>query len=290
MIVTSLNKIANLNMILSYSDAVMAGSNATSVLNETSFTKEELIKIKDFVHSKNKLFFLKVNGLLHENQIEDYKEFITAFLDADGFYASDLGVVLILNELGLKDRIIFDPQTLICNSLDAKIYLEESPYGIGLSQEIPLCDIEKISNCVEHKIFYKIFGYHPMCFSKRKLISLYLEENRLTKKTGIYYLKEEKREDFYPIIENEYGTIILRSHVVNLLRHLKTLKVAFLFVETFLIAEDKILEVLKLINKVMNNQMTADAACDAYDKLGIPTSEGFTYHDSVYLKEEMKNV
>ena len=289
MLVSSLNKITNLNMLLKYSDAVMAGCDDTSILNEQNYTIDDLLFIQNEVHKANKCFILKLNCMLHEDKIMDFKNFISNFNDVDYYYVSDLGAAEILSSLGLKDKIIYDPVTMICNSLDAKIY-KNCANILGLSHEITLEDANIISEAIDNNAFYKVFGYHLMCFSKRKLISLYLEENKLTKLGDIYYLNEEKREDYYPIIERNYGTLILRSHVINLMKEIQSIKPKYLFVETTLIDSDKLEVVLDLYSKLINHEISIEDALNKYNELELLTSDGFTYTDSVYLKEEMKNV
>lgn len=290
MLVTSLNKLHNLETIIRYSEAVMAGNDSFSLLNETNFSITELKEIQKTVQENNKKFILKLNLLLHESKIEYIKEIIAEFSLVDAYYVQDLGVVEILTALGYKEKIIYDPGTMICNSLDAAIYKDIAPYGIGLSAEIPLDDVEKIIDKTNAAIFYKVFGYHSMCYSKRHLISLFLEENKLHKHERQYYLKEEKRPDFLPVIEREYGTIILRSHVIHLLQEIFHLDLKFMFIETFLLTDEQIAIILEMYYDVIRGIRTLVEVEHIYEELNIPTSDGFSYEDSIYLKEELNNV
>lgn len=292
MIVTSLNEIKNLEEILINTDALMAGCDLFSTINYESFTKDELKFIMNACHMHNKKFVLKLNLMLHEPMINEFRSFVLEFLNADLFYVTDLGALNILKELTNMEKIIYDPNTLICNHLDALIYSNDSKLTIGLSEEITLNDVNKIASYVNENIFYKIFGYQQMSFSKRHLVSLYLEENKINSrnKKGIYYLKEETRNELYPVLEREYGTIIFRSYVLNLLKELKNINARYLFIETFLLNSEQIKAILKCIKGILNNEIACDKALGIIKELGLQSEDGFLYNDTVYIKVGDTNV
>ncbi len=292
MIVTSLNELNNLEEILINTDALMAGCDLFSTINYQSFTKDELKSILNSCHNHNKKFVLKLNLMLHEPMIEEFRSFVLEFLDADLFYVTDLGALNILKELNLEDKIIYDPNTLICNHLDALIYSDNAKLTIGLSEEITLNDVNKIASYVNKNIFYKIFGYQQMSFSKRHLVSLYLEENNIVTKNpkGIYYLKEETRNELYPVLEREYGTIIFRSYVLNLLKELKNINARYLFVESFLLNNKQITTVLKCVKAILSDEMTNEEALRIIKELDLQSEDGFLYNDTVYIKVGDTNV
>ena len=292
MIVTSLNELKDLEEILIDTDALMAGCDLFSTINFQSFTRDELKFIMDTCHKHNKKFALKLNLMLHEPMVISFKSFVLEFLDADLFYVTDLGALNILKELDLTNKTIYDPNTLICNHLDALIYSDNSKLTIGLCEEITLSDVNTISSYVNGNIFYKVFGYQQMSFSKRHLVSLYLEENNIGTKNqkGIYYLKEETRNELYPVLEREYGTIIFRSYIINLIKELKNINARYLFIESFLLNSEEVKTALKCIKGILNNEMSSEEALEIINKFNLSTDDGFIYNDTVYIKAGDSNV
>ena len=59
----------------------------------------------------------------------------------------------------------------------------------------------------------KVFGYHQMFYSKRKLITAYNDYfNKNIENNKFYDLKEEHRSELDKIIETDFGTLIYYGH------------------------------------------------------------------------------
>ncbi|MDE5565925.1 MAG: hypothetical protein K2I77_02955, partial [Anaeroplasmataceae bacterium] len=73
------------------------------------------------------------------NEIHFYKDLNCLF------YITDLGLVYQLKQEGCINKVIFDPITLITNTLDAKEYYNEGVRALGISNEILLDDAINIA-------------------------------------------------------------------------------------------------------------------------------------------------
>lgn len=227
---------------------------------------------------------LNLYQLIAPFEMNDVLEEISPYKDMDClFYITDLGLVYQLKQEGLINKIIFDPITLITNSLDAKEYFNEGFRALGISNEIILKDAINIAKDIHG--FYQIFGYRLMFHSKRRLVELY--GNRLNQqlKDGTYILKEENREDRYPLIQNSYGTMIYRSYLINLLSFLPNLNMEFCYLNSNFISSDVYAKVIQIYLDVLNGKDLSLAIAEM-NGLNLNCSDGFTYQDSIYQKED----
>ena len=163
---------------------------------------------------------IAINRIFMEHELESIKEFVLKYKNYK-FLISDLGVVEIFKELSMKDKVIYDPDTLICNSSDLGVYNSYGFDALGMSNEILIDDVKTSFNKVNAPIFYQVFGRKLMFYSKRKLLSLYEEYKGINFTKENLSLVEEKRPgQFFEMQENERGTFIMNSKDLCLLDRL----------------------------------------------------------------------
>ncbi|MDE7095020.1 MAG: U32 family peptidase, partial [Anaeroplasmataceae bacterium] len=201
------------------------------------------------------------------------------------YYITDLGLAHILKELGLMDRTIFDPMTMITNSLDAKEYMNYGFKAIGLSNEITLKDTKQIIEKTGITAFLQVFGYRLMLNTRRHLVSLYAEKIDKTISNKPLVLEEATRKEKYPIIETDKGTKIYRSELISLAKELKTLPIEYAFLNSFEISKETFVRIIKDYYEILNKEDVTSILNDL-NELGLSIGEGFSYKDSVYMKEE----
>ncbi|MDE6415331.1 MAG: U32 family peptidase [Anaeroplasmataceae bacterium] len=228
----------------------------------------------------------KLNEMVFPLEIEKYRKKILFTKDTNClYYITDLGLAHILKELGLIQRTIFDPITMITNSLDAKEFMEYGFHSIGLSNEITLKDIEQIIKKTNIKSFLQVFGYRLMLNTRRTLISLYEEKIQTEIQKTNLKIEEATRTDAFPIVETKTGTKIYRSYLISLLNELDALPLEYAFLESFGLDENTFIEVVKLFSSVKSGKNKEEAIV-FLKSLNLPIGEGFSYQDSVYMKEE----
>lgn len=252
-----------------------------------SSTGVDVIEAINLCESINIKPILKLDSMIHEYMLDDFKEVILKYKDSNVlFYITDLGAAKILIDLGLVNRTIFNPHTLITNHLDAKIYSDFGFDAVSMSLEITVNDVIKTLDKTNVDLFYLVFGHQLMFHSKRMLVSLYEEKENLNIKRNNMYLIEEKRNDKYPLLETNLGTYIYRSYQLSLIKHIKELNLKYAYFESRFINFDTYVEVLRIYNRYMNNEINIDEALSLISSLDLNIEDGFTYKDSVYQKEE----
>ena len=155
--------------------------------------------------------YVLVNRIFVEEELDALREFLKLLkqLDVEGIYYGDEGVLYEAQRLDMKDRLIYNPDTLITNAMDMQYYLEEGIRMATISKEITLQEMCGIARDVQGECEVILHGRLNMMHSKRKLLTAYMDF--LGKKEPVQdnhqlYLMEETRDDHMPIVEDALGT------------------------------------------------------------------------------------
>lgn len=275
---------AEIDILKDKLDAVMI---EMDYLSNPRFSNYETVNIIEKCLKYNLIPILKMNRMVHPFEISNVETIINSYIKYNClFYVTDLGLVNIFRKLGIISRVIYDPITMICNSLDAKNYYNMGFNSLGLSSEITLEDLKLIIEKANIKVFYQIFGYRLMFHSKRSLISLYSQKIASNINNDNLWIEEATRNDLYPIEENEQGTLIYRSGVTSLIKEIKNLNIEYAYIDHFRLNTDVYIEVVNIYNSYLNNDIELSLAKEKLELLNLNYSDGFSYKDSVYQKEE----
>ena len=283
-LVTSIYKIEDINLLKDYLDYALINVPKYSI-NYKNIDVDKAIKLCD---ENNIKVILSINRIMHPGDLNNVEELINKYKDKDVlFYIADLGVLNILKKYDLLNKVIYNPETMITNYLDLKLY-NDMVLACGVSNEITLEDLKLMYDKTNSNIFYQGFGLRLMFYSRRKLISLYGNKNNTTYPKENVYLREITRTDYMPIIENEENTLIYRPYYISLLDKLNEIKfVKFLYIESFNIDMDLFKDINRIYFEAINNDKLLYVLPE-FNSLKLNIEDGFIYKDSVYQKEELK--
>ena len=274
-LVCNLNNMNELSKLAPYADFIL--------LKRELCTLDNLRKIK----AQNLVPILDYSLMVTPFEIEKLTKEIMTFKDEDClFYITDLGLAHILKEANLITRTIYDPITMLTNSLDVNEYASYGFKALGLSNEITIEDTKNIVLNSVCPLFIQVFGHRLMFHSRRKLTSLYAEKLNVTFEQKNMVIKEATREDYFPIEETKNGTYIYRSYAINMLEKLKELDIDFIFLNSYRIVFSTYLEVVKIYADYLEDKLNLAEALEKFRSLNVHTEDGFMYTDSVYNKEE----
>ena len=281
-LISSFVSMKQYSQIKDYVDGVMVSYSSFSAYEASSLSKEEIKEI-----SSQKKVFINLNALLHEYDLDEFRNIITELSSITNLFyvVSDLGAVNILKKMGLGSRTVYLNETMITNYLDAQAYQEDELYGLGISNEITICDAQKIFSSIPNA-FFLAYGYRPMYRSYRKIISLWKKEKGLSFENKNMFLKEETRNDLYPVSENNYESVVFRGGVINTILEIEKLeKAKILFLSSLFIDEEKYVEVVKTFSEVLSSKISKEEGNEKISSLGIKEDNTFMYEDSIYEVE-----
>lgn len=254
-----------------------------------SFDKFELQKIRKGTLKNNQKMYVLINSFVHEENISDISAFFKELIkiQVDGIIINDLTIYVLAKQFQLDHLIIYQPGTFNTDSFSVDYFSQRKILGITLSREITLSEIQQMvghQSSIEFSLI--VHGYLDMFYSKRKLISRYLEHKHINGKdikNNVHLrLNEEIRpNDYYPILEDEYGTHIFRSKKLISVDELKQLKekLHMIFLERIFMSDEEYYDSIKLYKNNISKEEFLKKYKD-YDS-------GFYYRRTEKVKGEL---
>ena len=149
-----------------------------------------------------------------------------------------------------KELVVFQEH------LNASLYSNNFYRKRGISYSVITNDItkEEINEISKYnKLMLISYGYLPIFYSRRYLITNYLKYIDKDKTSNIYYIKH--KEDKYPIIEEEYGTTIYTREPINLINDIKDINVEYIILNANLTNNEDFISILnQYLNDIGDNK------------------------------------
>ncbi len=196
---------------------------------------EMLWKYKQECQRLGLSLYVQVNRLFMEEELDKLRSHLRFLkeVDVDGIYFGDEAVLQEAQLLGIEDKLIYNPDTLITNAMDVNYYLEEGLKSVSLSREITLEEICEIAGkCDPKKVEVMIHGRMNMMHSKRALISNYLtfiNKEHDVKNNHDLYIIENTRDERMPILEDDLGTHVFTGFTLASFEEYKALHEAGIY-------------------------------------------------------------
>jgi U32 family peptidase len=178
-------------------------------------------QFKDFYQNAMDLGYhpyIQINGYIEESELLECEAWIKTLiqLNPKGFYFNDYCIYNQLKQNNYSGEIIYSPETILTNAIDIEAILELVD-RVVLSKELTLDEITQLMRQFPDKIEALGLGYGLMSFSKRPLVRNYLDEIHASidvlNQTNLV-IKEYKRDQLFPILEENQGTSIFLDTVL----------------------------------------------------------------------------
>lgn len=228
--------LSRLKVALAYgADAVYAGGDSFSLrVRAKNFTEEELAEGIRYTHELGKKFYLALNVIPHNDDIEDFIEYIkwVKTLKPDAFIISDLGAFNIAKEYAPEIPIHVSTQANNVNYMTVDSWHKMGAERVVLARELSLSEVKTIREKTDKSLELEAFIHGAMCisYSGRCLLSGYMTGRESNSGDCAhpcrwnYTLMEEKRPgEHFPVYENDRGTFIFNSKDMCMIEHIPEL-------------------------------------------------------------------
>ncbi len=216
--------LSKLKIAITYgADAVYVGGEEFSLrVAAENFSVEDLREGVRFAHKHGKKVYLTANIIPHNEDIDEYAEFLKEYLTAgfDAVIVSDLGMFQLTREVAPDLEIHISTQANNVNYKSAESWYKLGAKRVILAREMSLAEIAEIRRRTPEGLELEAFVHGAMCisYSGRCLLSNYMT-NRDSNQGACshpcrwkYNLVEETRPgEYMPVFENERGTFIYNS-------------------------------------------------------------------------------
>lgn len=264
-----LPKSIDIEELFQYSDSFLFGLDGYSVNTPCNITLKELEELNIKTNKYNKELFVSLNKNMINEDIESLKE-ILLFIDKlniKGIIYADTCFINLKKELNLKTNLVWSNEHLTTNYQTINFWQKYGVEFTYLSSEITLDEIREIRENTNSGLILPVFGYLPMFVSFRHVIKNYNKTFKIKDNSKINYI--EKEGYIYPIIDDELGTTVYSSQILDAYEEIDKIDVDYITLSEFNIDRNIFIEVLKKYN-------------GKDGKYNLETDKGFLYKETIY--------
>lgn len=181
---------------------------------------EEIISIAD---NTDKEIIIAMNKMIHNKDLELVRRILNKVKNSNinkiMFY--DLGIFNICKDMNIDKELILSQEHLNASKSSNEFYYNKGIENTYITSDITYKEILEINNNTKMNIYYTVYGYLPIFYSRRYLLTNYFK-----------YIEKDMNDDTYYVINNDlkymikeysYGTIIY-SPLVNLINEIDKIK------------------------------------------------------------------
>lgn len=190
-------------------------NSAFSALREMD--EKEIVECCKKAHETGLKVSVLMNRLFTQSSLKEASEKMIFLLenDCDFVIFADPGLLFYARKKGMENRLIYQPETLITSSNDARFWMDQNLHSVTVSSLITKEEITAISEKVKGLSIY-VHGRLLMSVSRRKLLKAYHDETGIPftyEKNKKLYLVEEKRDGHMPVYETENACMIFTDYI-----------------------------------------------------------------------------
>ena len=221
----------------------------------------------------DKELFICMNKLMHNKDIDYLRECLLKVRDKNLhilFY--DMAVYNIARELGIEDKLVIYQDHLNASILSNRFYNRLGIKYSFITSDITMEELLLIKRNVDSKIMFLGYGYLPMFYSRRYLISNYLKYiDQFDGEKSKYEIVSDMGKK-YTIAEEENGTTIYTDREVNLINYMEQLdEIDYIVMNSNNIDSD---EYLRMVDKFIKREKMDDCYLGFFDKKTIYKVKG----------------
>ena len=248
----SLNSLTYVNDYQALGVGLIVGNDEISSRHALSISFETMKNL-----SQSFKVFVLMNQLYDQKDLELVKQWLSDIKNSQiyGIIFQDFGLLNMAKEMGLKQEMMYMPETLNTNGATLNDFKAMGIDSSFLAREISLEDVVKIAQKTEMPLMVQIHGVMYMAQSRRQLLSNYARENGLDLAEDIYTLKVKDNDLEAWIFEDRFGTnIVFKSELVALdyLGSLDLEMIRYGFVDCFKMDAYRALEVVNLYQEAIH--------------------------------------
>lgn len=217
-----------------------------SISNNTD--KEIIIAMNKMIHNKD---LDLVRSILDKVKNSNIKKIL--------FY--DLGIFNICKNMNIDKELILSQEHLNASINSNNFYYNKGINNVMITSDITKDEILDISSNTKMNIYYTVYGYLPIFYSRRYLLTNYFKYINKDMNDNTYYIFNNDLK--YMIKEYNYGTIIY-SPLVNLINKIDKIKEIDNLVIDLSYTED-----IDIIDKLINKENINNTYTGFFDKKTI---------------------
>ena len=198
---------------------LILGIENLSVNTSCFFNIEEIESLSNDID-----IYVLLNKTMTNSDLEDITNILLKLnnIAIKGILFYDMAVLNISKKLGIKHDLIIFQDHLNASYKSNLFYKKRNINTTFITSDITYEEIKEIKEKTNMNIMMYVYGYLPIFYSKRYLVTNYLKYINKDNNKNTYYIKE--RDLSYPIKEEYDGTTIYTSEPINLINRIHEIK------------------------------------------------------------------
>ncbi len=230
--------------IIDQVDGIILGYQSLSVATnfEVDINTIKALRCK-YPHKK---IGIRLNKMFHNNDLNKVEQALIELdkIKVDRIFFYDLGVFNIAKRLKISIPLIIHQEHLNTSYLSNNFYLSKGVCGTYISDDITEEEVKELRDNYEGLIYKTIYGYLPIFYSVRYLVTNYMEYISKKKVGNTYYMEHEG--DYYPLIEHDYGTIIYTKEPLNIISNKdKVTDIDYVVIDGLALSDEELIKTIK---------------------------------------------
>lgn len=180
----------------------------------------DIDEIINIASSTDKEVIIAMNKMIHNDDLILVRKVLSKVINSNIkkvlFY--DLGIYNVIKDSKLDIEMIISQEHLNASTLSNDFYYKRGIKNSLITSDITYDEVLEINSNSKMNIYYTAYGYLPIFYSRRYLLTNYFKYIKQDKEDNKYYIFNNELK--YMIREFNYGTIIY-SPLVNLLGKIK---------------------------------------------------------------------
>ena len=207
------NKKEDINIILNKDiEGIILGVKDLSIY-ELSLDIDDIIEIAS---TTDKKICIAINKMIHNSDLELVKEVLSKIKNSkvSGILFYDLGVFNLIKKLDIDKELILSQEHLNASTKSNLFYYNKGIKSSYITSDITFDEIRKIKENTKMNIYYTVYGYLPIFYSRRLLLTNYFK-----------YIDKENIETWENSINIWEQSFLDLSYISNLIQIEKTVNI-----------------------------------------------------------------
>lgn len=237
----------------SYIKMINIGANQFGLRQSTNATIEEIEEVSKLAKLYDIQTYVMCNKLLHEKDLVKIEKYLRKLekIKVDGIVFSDLAVAYLVEQLDINLEMMYSTETTITNKHFTDLAKDNKIKIIELAKEITASEINEIGKEKKSEISVYIHGHLYMYQSVRKMVDNFanVQNIDLDSNEEDYYLYDDERDNYYPLIQNNQGTHLLAAKdlcMINKLDKLNITDIDYLKIDGYRYSKQEYIKIVEL--------------------------------------------
>ncbi|HJV44252.1 MAG TPA: peptidase U32 family protein [Bacillota bacterium] len=218
-------------MIHAGADALTLGEERFGMRLPGYFTIEEMKEAVHLAHTKGVKVYAAVTSLLHNDMLDGLEEYLLnlAEIGVDAIEFADPAVYMTAKEVIPQVAMHWNAEIIATSAKTVNYWASKGIKRAVIARELNMDEITGIKEQVDIEIGVQVHGITCIFHSKRELVGSYFEhigKDRNSERKDQerkLLMREEKREENYPVFEDKNGTHIMSNEDICILENLDEL-------------------------------------------------------------------